>query len=768
MAAGKPLHDLAEDLLCSICLDLFKEAVMLECGHSFCKSCVNKAWDTEKNPSCPECREVFPSKKYTVNRQLCKVVESSQRSCQYEKEEIPNQDQKSHYLLESHECTEHKEALKVFYVVVMGSSTMEQYMPDISAASDIDGDGGLTSTKSMAAGKPLYDLAEDLLCSICLDLFKEAVMLECGHSFCKSCVDKAWDTEKNPSCPECRQEFPSKKYTVNRQLCKVVESSQRSCQYEKEEIPNQDQKSHYLLGSHECTEHKEALKVFCQDDGCPVCVICMISSTHKGHTFIPILEAASMFQDEAQSLEQHITSEFAKLRQFLQDKEQQLIQQLKEEAAGILEKMTDNLEKIEEMNKAIQKHKSNIESTLQQEDSVLLLKMHNNIKLLVSSSQGITDEIKSVMKRLEEEEEVEEEVDEEEVEEEEEEIKSIMKRLEEEEEVEEEVDEEEVEEEEIEEEIKSIMKRLEEEEEVEEEVDEEEVEEEEIEEEIKSIMKRLEEEEEVEEEVDEEEVEEEEEEEEIQSVMKRLEEEEEVEEEVEKEQEEEMEQENNQEMEKVEEKPKKERKGVFNAELVSDSLSLGVYSGPLQYSIWKEMLSVINPGLCHLTLDPNTAHRRLTLSEDLTSVSGNGVKLQLSYNPKRYDSYASVLASQGFTSGRHYWEVEVGCKTQWELGVTKESSNRKGKVEIKPEDGYWILHLFDKMYWSMALSVPLPGRIVKPQKVGVYLDYERGQVSFYNADNMSHIYTFTDTFTERLYPYFWVGSSHLLSPFQKL
>ncbi|XP_043923944.1 zinc-binding protein A33-like [Protopterus annectens] len=482
----------------------------------------------------------------------------------------------------------------------------------------------------MAAGKPLHELAEDLLCSVCLDLFEEAVILECGHSFCKSCIDKAWDSEKMPSCPECREVFSSKKYTVNRQLCKIVESSQRSQQYEKEEILNQEQKSHNLPVSHECTEHKEALKVFCQDDGCLVCVMCVISSKHKGHTFLPIPEATSMFQDkmkntvsslevkmkrlkesqnkqeenisgikdEAQSLEQHITSEFDKLRQFLQDKEQQLIQQLKEEAAGILGNMTKNLEKIEEMKEAIQSYKSIIESTLQQEDSVLFLK-------------GITDEIQRIIKGLEEEE--------------------------------------------------------------------------------------------------------------------------------------------------MKEKTKNETKGVFNAELVSGSLSLGVHRGPLQYRIWKEMLSVINTGLSHLTLDPNTAHPGLTLSKDLTSVTHRSIKLQLSDNPKRYDSHLCVLGSQGFTSGRHYWEVEVGCKTFCDLGVTKESSNRKGIVGMDPKDGYWVINPLTKIYWSLDLSHQLLDPNVKPEKIGVYLDYEGGQLSFYNADNMSHIYTFTDTFTERLYPYFCIG-----------
>ncbi|XP_053349222.1 E3 ubiquitin-protein ligase TRIM39-like isoform X1 [Clarias gariepinus] len=158
----------------------------------------------------------------------------------------------------------------------------------------------------------------------------------------------------------------------------------------------------------------------------------------------------------------------------------------------------------------------------------------------------------------------------------------------------------------------------------------------------------------------------------------------------------------------------------------------------------------------NVTLDPDTANPYLILSYDGKQVTCGETEQNLPDNPERFDYCADVLGKEGFSSGRFYYEVQVKGKTKWELGLARESINRKGVITVSPEDGVWCVLLRNDTEY-VALDSPRVSLSLKqaPQKVGVFVDYEEGLISFYDVDAKSHIYSFTGrTFTEKLYPHF--------------
>ncbi|MGH0128754.1 UNVERIFIED_CONTAM: hypothetical protein FKN15_044106 [Acipenser sinensis] len=156
-----------------------------------------------------------------------------------------------------------------------------------------------------------------------------------------------------------------------------------------------------------------------------------------------------------------------------------------------------------------------------------------------------------------------------------------------------------------------------------------------------------------------------------------------------------------------------------------------------------------------VTLDPDTAHPCLIVSKDGKCVRKETTKQNVPDTEQRFDEYYFVLGRQGFTSGRHYWEVDVGDRDSWKLGVTYESATRKGRFDLSPSEGYWVIQLRSGG-GLCALNVSL---LKNPEKVGVYLDYEGGKVSFYRVEDRFHIYTFSFEFSEKLYPFFDPGTS---------
>ncbi|XP_016075743.1 PREDICTED: butyrophilin subfamily 3 member A3-like, partial [Miniopterus natalensis] len=173
-------------------------------------------------------------------------------------------------------------------------------------------------------------------------------------------------------------------------------------------------------------------------------------------------------------------------------------------------------------------------------------------------------------------------------------------------------------------------------------------------------------------------------------------------------------------------------------------------------------------------LDPDTAHPNLLVSEDRRSLQWTDTEQSLPDNPRRFSGNFCVLGCESFTTGRHFWEVDVVGRTQWYVGVCRENVERKCLIKLNPESGFWIAGMY-KVNDCQALTeprTPLSFGDPPPQRVGVFLDYEKGEVSFYNAIDGSHIYTFKNTsFSGPLWPVFrillWDPTALTICPAQR-
>ncbi|NXG31779.1 NF7O factor, partial [Dromaius novaehollandiae] len=156
-----------------------------------------------------------------------------------------------------------------------------------------------------------------------------------------------------------------------------------------------------------------------------------------------------------------------------------------------------------------------------------------------------------------------------------------------------------------------------------------------------------------------------------------------------------------------------------------------------------------------LTFDPESAHPNLVFSKDLTAVTEKERARPLPRSPRRFQQCVNVLGSRAFDSGQHYWEVWVGSKTKWDLGVAAEAVDRAAKVKLCPENGYWTLRLRNKTeYWATATPWVRLAPRRPPRKVGVFLDCREGTVAFFDAGDMSHLFTFRRVSAERYCPFF--------------
>nr|XP_014435936.1 E3 ubiquitin-protein ligase TRIM41-like [Pelodiscus sinensis] len=208
-------------------------------------------------------------------------------------------------------------------------------------------------------------LQEAVLCSLCREYFQDPVILKCGHNFCRACITQYCEASRSAAsyaCPQCGKAFGKGEFQPNRQLRNVVELTRR--------LPDPS-------GSSACKEHEEFLKLFCEVDQAPICLVCRESHSHKEHTVVPIDEAALEYKvkvqkhleslkereeilllklseenksqellKQTQAERQKIVAEFQQLRHFLEEQEQLLLAQLQKLEEEIMRTQTDTVRKL--------------------------------------------------------------------------------------------------------------------------------------------------------------------------------------------------------------------------------------------------------------------------------------------------------------------------------------------------------------------------------------------------------------------------------------
>ncbi|XP_047411644.1 E3 ubiquitin-protein ligase TRIM7 isoform X3 [Sciurus carolinensis] len=449
------------------------------------------------------------------------------------------------------------------------------------------------------------ELQGEATCSICLELFREPVSVECGHSFCRTCIARCWE-RPNPStatatrtlpcplpCPQCREPARPSQLRPNRQLAAVATLLRRfslpAVATGKCGTPEAAASATIVR----CTLHGEPLKLYCQDDGRAICVVCDRAREHRAHAVLPLDEAVQEAKKQMAAEREKVGAEFQALRAFLVEQEGRLLSRLEELSREVTQKQNENLAQLGGEIGQLSKLSSQIQETAQKPDLDFLQEFKNTLSKCSNVPGPKPTTVSSEMKN------------------------KVWKVS-----------------------LKTFV--------------------------LKGLLKKF----------------------------------------------------------------KEDLRGELEKEEKVE-----------------------------LTLDPDTANPRLILSLDLKSVRLGQRAQDLPSHPSRFDTNTRVLASCGFSSGRHHWEVEVGSTDGWAFGVARESVRRKGLTPFTPEEGVWALQLNGGQYWAVTSPERTPLSCGHLSRVRVALDLEVGAVSFYAVEDMRHLYTFRVNFQERVFPLFSVCST---------
>uniref|UniRef100_A0A8C1FPN8 Tripartite motif containing 35-14 n=1 Tax=Cyprinus carpio carpio TaxID=630221 RepID=A0A8C1FPN8_CYPCA len=171
------------------------------------------------------------------------------------------------------------------------------------------------------------------------------------------------------------------------------------------------------------------------------------------------------------------------------------------------------------------------------------------------------------------------------------------------------------------------------------------------------------------------------------------------------------------------------------------------------FTTWARMQNLVEQS--PVTLDPDTASSKLLVSQDYTSVEYLEMKINMYDNPERL--YVGVLASQGFSSGVHCWDVEVRDNDHWTLGVVGETVNRKKLYKMDPKNHFWCFRYVNGTYKKGNKPVSDIDCNERPNIIRLQLDFDEGELRFTEPFRNRSLCTYTGGFPEKVFPYFCSG-----------
>ncbi|XP_072254177.1 E3 ubiquitin/ISG15 ligase TRIM25-like [Pyxicephalus adspersus] len=506
-------------------------------------------------------------------------------------------------------------------------------------------------------------LRKELECSICLNIYTDPVMLKCGHNYCRECIDRVLNTQKQSFfCPECREEFRERPTLhKNITLRNIVENfvntqpdpegsrifcshcvdspvaAVKSCLHcevslcDKHLSVHKRSPEHVLsdptttLENRKCSIHKKILEYYCTEDSACICVSCCLIGEHKGHQMESLEEAS---------------------------------EQKKKKMRNVLQKMATEKEEIEEKVRSLEKHGVKVKTKAAGEREKVTALFKDLIRQLEELEKKILSEISSQEKQLSFS------------------NSDQIQRLE-------------IKKDELSRKIRHI-------------------------EELCTMVDPM-------------------------TIL------------------------NESEIPDFCDS-KKDKDGHDN--LLHDLDVVGI-----SYSLHTGLFNLItgvNKGICaekasEILLDVNTASVKPYISDNKKTVSWSEISQNRTVTSKRFQSYPQVMSSQSVSSGRYYWELDVEGSENWRIVLCYPSMDRTGdKSQIGNNDKFWGLYRVNRQYAVVYNGnvIHLPA-IIFSGRVRIYLDYEAGQISFYDLCHpVRHLHTLTATFSEPLHVVFgvWKGS----------